>query len=236
MMQRAGLLDEEVLALRLYTGPLFVLYNAVLRGFPERDVEKLRGDKDAAENRYETTIFVIASGITKLAKVSDIPADRRLYRGLGGMVLPRQFWEGFEECQVTFAFQAPAADVKGMLRLLQDDSPATAPAAAAALSTRVFEVSSKYVPLAGWLSERACRVVKEPHTAAEAACMVVALPMSKSAFSDEERRSFAAAVKAVCGDIEIRDVADKPSDFRGGGAAPLPCRRECAPTPSGLAV
>ena len=52
--KRAGLRREEVICLRLYTGPMFVLYNAALRGLPARDVELLRG------NRYER-VFTIAS-------------------------------------------------------------------------------------------------------------------------------------------------------------------------------
>ena len=42
---------------------MFMLYNAALRDFPWWDVDHLMG------NKYETTIFVIASGITKLSKV-----------------------------------------------------------------------------------------------------------------------------------------------------------------------
>ena len=53
-VKRAGLRREEVICLRLYTGPMFVLYNAALRGLPARDVELLRG------NRYER-VFTIAS-------------------------------------------------------------------------------------------------------------------------------------------------------------------------------
>ena len=34
VVQKAGILKEEVLALRLYTGPVYLLYNAKLRGFP----------------------------------------------------------------------------------------------------------------------------------------------------------------------------------------------------------
>lgn len=75
----AGLFREEVVGGRLYTGPMFVLYNAVLPGFPERDVECLK-DKEGKEIRYETIIFVIASAITKLSKVTAIPPNRRLYR------------------------------------------------------------------------------------------------------------------------------------------------------------
>ena len=87
-VQNAGLRQEEVIALRLYTGPLYVLYNAVLRGFPQPIVEALGG------NRYETTIFCLCSGITKLSKVSAVPPNRLLYRGLGGMLLPDEFWKG----------------------------------------------------------------------------------------------------------------------------------------------
>jgi hypothetical protein len=86
---RAELRREECICLRLYTGPMFVLYNASLRGFPKGDVDSLAG------NKFETTIFAIASGVTKLSKVTGIPADRRLYRGLGGMVLPEHFWRAF---------------------------------------------------------------------------------------------------------------------------------------------
>ncbi len=47
---------------------MFVLYNAALRGFPPWDVECLLG------NKYETSIFVVASGITKLSKVTLCPS------------------------------------------------------------------------------------------------------------------------------------------------------------------
>ena len=47
-VERAKLLKEEVICLRLYTGPMFMLYNAALRGLPEADVELLKG------NRYKS--------------------------------------------------------------------------------------------------------------------------------------------------------------------------------------
>ena len=83
---KAKLIKEEIIALRLYTGPMYLQYNAKLRNFPQRIVLSLEG------NRYETTIFVISSGITKLSKVTAIPQNRLLYRGLGGMLLPEKFW------------------------------------------------------------------------------------------------------------------------------------------------
>ena len=78
---------DEIIALRLYTGPLYILYNAVLRGYPQQTVESLDG------NRYETTLFVIISGVSKLSRVTAVPPNRLLYRGLGGMLLPDQFWK-----------------------------------------------------------------------------------------------------------------------------------------------
>jgi NLR family CARD domain-containing protein 3 len=65
---------------------MYLWYNAALRGFPAELHAKLEG------NRYETTIFCIISGIIKLARLTEVPVDRRLYRGLGGMVLPDAFW------------------------------------------------------------------------------------------------------------------------------------------------
>ena len=82
LVKKAGLLEEEVIAVRLYTGPMFNLYNAALRGFPAALLELLGG------NKYETTIFAIISGLIQLSKVTPIPVSRRLYRGLGGMKLP----------------------------------------------------------------------------------------------------------------------------------------------------
>jgi hypothetical protein len=82
----AELQEPEVVAIRLYTGPMYLWYNAALRGFPADLHAKLEG------NRYETTIFCIISGIIKLSKLTKVPVDRRLYRGLQGMVLPDAFW------------------------------------------------------------------------------------------------------------------------------------------------
>jgi hypothetical protein len=82
----ANLKVQEIIAARLYTGPMYMLYNAALRKAPQDRYEILEG------NSYETTIFCIISCITKLAKTSDIPRDRLLYRGLVDMTLPMDFW------------------------------------------------------------------------------------------------------------------------------------------------
>jgi len=85
IVNKAGLKLVEVGSLRLYSGPMYAHFNAVLRNYPRYMCLSLEG------NKYETTIFCITSGIVKLSKFSKIPSNRRLYRGLGGMILPGQF-------------------------------------------------------------------------------------------------------------------------------------------------
>ena len=86
-VEQAELKVGEVAALRLYTGPMYMLYNAVMRKSPEHVFNDLDG------NHYETTIFCIVSGISKLSRKTALPPDRRVYRGLGGMILPETFWK-----------------------------------------------------------------------------------------------------------------------------------------------
>jgi hypothetical protein len=59
-IKKAKLSKEELIALRLYTGPMFVKYNCILRGFPKAVIDGLKG------NRYVTTLHAIVSGINKL--------------------------------------------------------------------------------------------------------------------------------------------------------------------------
>jgi hypothetical protein len=74
----AKLLKAEVVALRLYTGPMFKIYNTVLR-----DVENHRG-------QFVTTIHALNSAVLKLSKLQ--PACK-VYRGVKGGILPQQFWQ-----------------------------------------------------------------------------------------------------------------------------------------------
>jgi Ca2+-binding EF-hand superfamily protein len=84
---KAKLSREELIALRLYTGPMFVKYNCILRGFPKTSIDGLKG------NRYVTTLHAIVSGIRKMGRVEPIPEGRCVFRGLGGMILPSCFHE-----------------------------------------------------------------------------------------------------------------------------------------------
>ena len=240
---RAGLTEEEVIGLRLYTGPMYVRYNAALRGLADIGADTPRDRIQEKENRYETTIFVVASGITKLSKVTAVPAARRVYRGLGGMVLPKQFWQRFAECQVAFLVAAPgdtAIPVKdrmvNALELCRPDAQGVGKVAAGAGSVAnswVVRASdsdclAKFLrlELAGFVDSAACapgavqaRVVKEPMVAGDAVRMSVALPVSKDRFESDLQSGFVKALRTLCGghDVRVIEVVDKPADFCGGG-------------------
>jgi hypothetical protein len=234
---------------------MFVLYNAALRGFPPWDVECLLG------NKYETSIFVIASGITKLSKVNacpapiqspplgphstcsggaaarfvtalplvlqvtDVPANRLLYRGLGGMVLPDHFWRTFDECQVSICVQASSREqaraVAMALRAAVLTSKREVLDSKHTLEAKVLKLEGFPAPGQGSMGAE-LRVVCDAELAGvDRVSMVVAVPMSKYDFTANLRAVFSEAVGAICGllanFVMIEDVIDKPSDFKGAG-------------------
>eukprot|EP00966_Prymnesium_polylepis_P262320 6059260-Prymnesium_polylepis.1 len=75
------LMLEEAFAGRLYTGPMFVKYNDLLRGFGPA----LKG---CLGNTYVTTTHAINSCIIKIGKLT---AACKVYRGVSGGVLPESF-------------------------------------------------------------------------------------------------------------------------------------------------
>ena len=105
-----GVKDEEVVGARLYTGPMFCKYNAVLRGrqsatqYPKKQMIELccaqhdaddyaNGTLECDEackraNMYATTIHAINSCIVKLSKITEA---KPVYRGVSGMKLPEAF-------------------------------------------------------------------------------------------------------------------------------------------------
>ena len=86
----------EVLATYLYTGPGFAPYNSVYRKFPLNIYNLLGGDgrsgKNMKRNTLSTTLFCISSALVKLGRYTELPENRKVYRGLGSMLLPSQFW------------------------------------------------------------------------------------------------------------------------------------------------
>jgi len=89
-LRPARLTREELIAVRLYTGPPFMKFNTVLRmsggSLPAAMTAHLRG------NKYVTSIHTCVSGMIKLSTVSCIPGGRVVYRGMTGMRLPKKFW------------------------------------------------------------------------------------------------------------------------------------------------
>ena len=83
-VERSHVTVAEIVALRLYTGPMYVKYNAVLRGMAVAT---------AGGTIYSSTVHLICSGLQKLSRVSDLPKEMKLYRGNGGMALPSSFLE-----------------------------------------------------------------------------------------------------------------------------------------------
>ena len=92
MIQECKLQVGEVLAAYLYTGPGFAAYNSVYRKHPPQLVKVLQGDAAWSDNTMSTTLFCISSALLKLSRHTPIPNDCKLYRGLGEMLLPLQFW------------------------------------------------------------------------------------------------------------------------------------------------
>jgi hypothetical protein len=107
LIEKAGLRKEEVVALRLYTGPMYVWYNNVLRfrtapfdaarvpfdSYKRHVPSSPSGHNGHAKGKaafpFRTTLHVLNSAIIKLSRTQ--PAVR-VYRGTKGGVLPDQFW------------------------------------------------------------------------------------------------------------------------------------------------
>jgi len=91
-IERFKLQEGEVLAIHMYTGPSFMVMNSICRRFPQSIVDLLQGDQNMSANTLPTTLFCVSSGLMKLGRHTDIPDDGFVYRGLGKMLLPQQFW------------------------------------------------------------------------------------------------------------------------------------------------
>ncbi len=95
LAKSANLTREEMIAIVMYTGPCFVLYNAVLRQFPT-DIYNVFKD---GGNLFATTIFVLVSAVNKLSRCMNIPPGTLLYRGLGGTLeFPDRFTHADSNC------------------------------------------------------------------------------------------------------------------------------------------
>ena len=82
----------ELIALRLYTGPLFMVYNGVLRSMASGGVVKFGFPKHligtSVAGKFTTTLHAINSGVIKMSRIQP---KCGVYRGMNGMRLPRSF-------------------------------------------------------------------------------------------------------------------------------------------------
>ena len=228
-------------------------YNAVLRGFPNEAVAALKVE-DGKTNKYETTIFVLTSAIVKLSKVTDIPPNRRLWRGLDGMILPDHFWRYVPESIIMFhvkvswidpyqkALEARCKDIDrengGItvptkvldLKMIFSEAGYLEAAVACKASTQLDE---------SWLEAfSTLRVVSEPTQAEERGGieMTVALSKSKDDFSEDKQLAFQLAVARACsknkynlsvdvGNVKLLEIEGRPKDFLGAGILSTYCFR-----------
>ena len=106
--RQARLTHGEVVALRLFTGPMYAKYNEVLRvstlqesaAQPATGLERtvaVEGTAALEANTYSTTIGLLISGLIKLGRISSPPRSRRAYRGLAGLDLPSAFFTPDEQ-------------------------------------------------------------------------------------------------------------------------------------------
>ena len=142
---------DEFIAARLYTGPMYLKYNSVLRGllfaFAQKSLEELcRG------NKYATTLHVINSAIIKLSRLTQAA---KVYRGVSGGVLP-------EACRTANAFGVKGGVEGGFMSTTTDKTTASFYARGGADKSKhgsaaiLFEAQMGMVDRGadvGWLSE-----------------------------------------------------------------------------------
>ena len=88
LTKEAALTRAEVTSIILYTGPMYQIYNTVLRKYPAAKYSELA----LTNSLFPTTICVMVSAIQKIARKMKLEAGQVLYRGLdGNMSLPSWF-------------------------------------------------------------------------------------------------------------------------------------------------
>ncbi len=139
------------------------------------------------------------------------------------MILPRQFWDFFDECQITFTIHSSRLEAQSVVAVLEKrirKASADAPREEGPARKRsAYDISSEFLQLAVPILTEEIRVVKAPRAEEGGVVMAVAMPVSKRDFEQQVEAAFKGALRDVCGDrtVTVENVAAKPSDFRGGG-------------------
>jgi hypothetical protein len=84
----------------MYTGPMFVILNLILRQYPrEKDGKGYPYFEffESGGNLYSTSICVLVSAVQKIARIMKLAPGLKLYRVVGGdMELPKHFYKADE--------------------------------------------------------------------------------------------------------------------------------------------
>eukprot|EP00961_Rhodomonas_salina_P298698 3938308-Rhodomonas_salina.1 len=110
---KAGLKKYELLALRLYTGPLYAAYNRGLRALgaavdkklPEVQEENFasgdetaqmeeaikRAREEVGEFQFVTTLHALNGALIKLGAITSLPPGGKVFRGVAGIQAPDKF-------------------------------------------------------------------------------------------------------------------------------------------------
>jgi ankyrin repeat protein len=122
MLKSADFAEEEVVALRCYTGCTYMKINGALRQssrqMPEHLFAGLKG------NKYVSIMHALVSGVIKLSLICILPANGEVFRGLSGFELPRCFHEPDRfgaRGGVDFAFMSCTTDMKVALDYSKGD-------------------------------------------------------------------------------------------------------------------
>eukprot|EP00966_Prymnesium_polylepis_P098240 2275265-Prymnesium_polylepis.1 len=89
-MSQEPIIVEELVSARLYTGPMYEKYNAVLRANSDNEYLQQKEKGLCMGNKYATTIHSINSAVLKLSKLSVVC---KVWRGFQNATLPQAFWE-----------------------------------------------------------------------------------------------------------------------------------------------
>ena len=158
---------QEFHAARLYTGPMFMKYNAVLRGLGEKGLPNSgkaledRMTELCVDSRYVTTLHCINSAIVKL---SHLAKPQTVYRGLSGRVLPSEFWRGQGHGGVEFAFMSTTADREVAMQYAKAESEKAA-SFVMEVKTNTFDRGADFSWLSQYPDEQS--TVFPPYTALE---------------------------------------------------------------------
>jgi len=145
--------EDEFIAARIYTGPIYVKLNGVLRHAGRETDERFQ--RLCHGNRYTTTLHACNSAIVKLSKLT---VATKVYRGVSGALLPSQFWTRDEygvRGGVERAFLSTTRDREVAL-----DYAAARSKAGREGSELIFEISMGAVDRGAdlsWLSQCGCR-------------------------------------------------------------------------------